>query len=150
MTREYYFLPFNIYIEREFSPLAKKKGGGLFPGRFLLLKNGCKWCIMSPFLADWCTLVFSRIFTFFLVMKAPMWRVCGAGVFPRYTGDYTRGVFFTSCRRGPGATQPPPPQIFWKINAIFTIWGDWYFISNCGGGGALKGVVFKWFRKFFL
>ena len=48
-------------------------------------------------------------FTFF-VMKAPMWRVCDAGVFPRYIQGIILEEFFLPRVGGVlGATQPPPP-----------------------------------------
>ena len=43
VMREYYFSPFNTYTVENFLLLQKKGGGGeVFPGWFLLWKNGCK------------------------------------------------------------------------------------------------------------
>ena len=83
-------------------------------------------------------------------MKAPMWRVCDAGVFPRYTGDYTRGAFFNSCRRGPrGHTAPPPHQYLEKLMQYSPSEGNG-ILCKTGRGFALKGVVFEVIQEFVL
>ena len=62
--------------------------------------------------------VFFLIFTF-IVTKAPMWRICDAGVFPWYTGDIREEFLYLVLEGSWGLHNPP--HIFWKINAIFTI-----------------------------
>ena len=103
------FSPLNIYRERIISSL---KGGGSSPVGFFFVKR--MQMMHSESIPSRLVLVFSWIFTFF-VMKAPMWRVCDSGVFPRYTGDYTRGAFFSSpepkaqvnyCHSAPSVVRP--------------------------------------------
>ena len=120
------FIFWYIYIKRIF--LLMQMGGGVFPGCFVLfcfviLEKGMQMMHSIPFLADCCRYFLE--FSYVLSWKSR----CGGYVmqeFSRYTGEYTTGCFFfASCRMGPrGHTAPPP--LFWKMNAIFTIWGDWY------------------------
>ena len=53
---------------RGYPPPAGEGSGGGLPREFFL-KNGCKWCILSPFFAD-CVLIFStNLFCEFLSSK---------------------------------------------------------------------------------
>ena len=79
-------------------------------------------------------------------MKAPMWRVCDAGVFPPiYRGLYRS--FFISCRRGPGGnTAPQYLEKLMQYSPSEAIG----ILCKTGRGFALKGVVFEVIQEFVL
>ena len=72
-------------IKRELSPLVW--GRGSHPVFFFVSENRMQMVHLNPFLVDWVFGILLKCHIF--VMKALMWRVCDAGVFP----SYASGVF---------------------------------------------------------
>ena len=96
-----------ISIMRDIFFLSHGGGGGGGSSRFFFLKNGYKWYILSPFIAD-CLLVFFFYLKFHFCHVSPVVQGMWCHIMWEFTGDYMGGVGFFSCvGRIQGATQPP-------------------------------------------
>ena len=107
---------------------------------FFFLKNGYKWYILSPFIAD--CLLFFFLSEISLLSCKPR-RAGYMYVMWEFTGDYMGEVGFFSCvGRIQGATQPPPNILKnWCNMHSETILADWTFVFYLKVilGGAIKG-----------
>ena len=80
------------------------------PGKFL--KNGCKWCILSPFFAEF-VFIFSPKSVCNFAFKAPIFNIRIAGEFSPYivaVEDHIKpksGVFTLSQSGGGGGSRSP-------------------------------------------
>ena len=128
----------DLHDAGDFFPFAWGGGGrgesSRFFGFFFFLKNGYKWYILTPFIAD-CLLVFFVCFLFFFFFlkfhfchESPavqgMW--CGS-----LQGIIWRSWVFFLCRKDQGGNTAPPPSKYFEKLMQYALRDDFSWLNFC-------------------